>query len=165
MRRVKQGIVVAIIGATLLGLVPLVTIGAPLTDCSPPYNLQIRDMGMIPDPIPHGQPIRAWTVRLQSGYTTECLTVLEVIELLDQDQNGLITGKKVPYRIAGAKVQYRIAPGVWPYTLSPDPNYASFRGDHYCFMVVVVDVQDTLRPISAIKSFCPRLGPGGWSLR
>ena len=164
MRRVKQAVVVAIIGATLLGLVPFMAVGAPPADCSPPYNLQIHDMGMIPDPVPHGQPIRAWTVRLQSGYTTECLSYLEVIELLDQDQNGLITGKKVPYRIAGAKVQYRITPGVGSYTFSPAPSYASLKGEHYCFMVVV-DVQDTLRPISARKSFCPRLGPGGWSLK
>lgn len=164
MRRVKQAVVVAIIGATLLGLVPLRAIGAPLADCLPPYNLQIHDMGIIPDPVPQGQPIRAWTVRLQSGYTTECLTVLEVIELLDQDQNSLITGKRVPYQIAGAKVQYRITPGAGSYTFSPAPNYASLKGEHYCFMVVV-DVQDTLRPISTIKSFCPRLVPGGWSLR
>lgn len=164
MRRVKQAVVVAIFGATLLGALPFMATGAPPGDCVPPYNLRIHDMGMIPDPVPHGQPIRAWTVRLQSGYSTECLTVLEVIELLGQDQNTLITGKKVPYRIAGKKVQYRITPGVGSYTFSPALNYASFKGEHYCFLLVA-DVQNTLRPISAVKSFCPRLGPGGWSLR
>ena len=171
MKQVKWALVATVVGA-ILGTFPLVTIAAPLADCSPPFNLQTYEMGMSPDPVPQGQPIRRWTAKVVSGYATECLAVLEIIELLDQDQNSLMAGKNVPSRIA-AKVQYRITPspvmqnvGPLPisYAFAPDLSYGSFKGEHYCFMVAV-DVQGIPRPISAKRSFCPRLGPGGWSLK
>jgi hypothetical protein len=153
-RRWQKAVFTVIIVAAVEGLVPSGSVGAPPA-CAPPYRLWIADLGMLPDPVPQGRPIQQWKVTLESGYSTNCLSVLEVLE---GDQS------------ASTQVPYQITPGRAHYTLQADRRY-QFRAQDVCFQVAV-NVQNTRTPIAPLdpqKRFCgryrPQPPPGGWSLK
>lgn len=146
---------VAIIGTVWGTTVPFAAIGAPTAPCAPPYRLWITDLGMIPDPVYQGKPIKQWKATLQSGYSADCLSALEVLE---GDQS------------ASTQVPYQITPGRAHYTLQADRRY-QFKAQDVCFQVAV-NTQNTRTPIAPLdpqKRFCARYRaqppPGGWSLK
>ena len=148
MKRAKQGLLLAIIGAMVGNVFPLVAIAVPPLACAPPHRLSVLELGMVPDPVRQGQRIQLWKVTLQSDYNGECRTLLEV---WDRDQ------------LAGTRVEYLITPGVGSYTFAAQPGY-QFQAQDHCFLVRA-NIGNTWTPIDAKKAFCARRGPGGWSLR
>jgi len=154
MVRAKRILAMAIIGAMCESILSFAALGAPPA-CAPPYRLWITDLGMIPDPVYQGRPIQQWKVTLESGYSTDCLSALEVLE---GDQS------------ASTQVPYQITPGRAHYTLQADRRY-QFRAQDVCFQVAV-NVQNTrtlIAPLDPQKRFCaryrPQPPPGGWSLK
>lgn len=148
MKRRKQALVLAMIVAGVGGAMPYQAIGQVPMFCAPPHRLGILGLGMVPDPVRQGQRIQLWTVALQSGYSGECRTLLEV---RDGDQ------------LAGVAVEYLIKPGVGRYTFQAAPGYRFHRQNH-CFLVRA-NIGNTWAPIGAKSAFCARQGPAGWSLR
>lgn len=152
MGRVRREILSLIVGCIWAAAVPISVSGAPPMACLPPHRLSILDLGMIPDPVHRGQPIRAWTVTLRSDYNGECLALLEV---RDRDQ------------VAGRGVQYLLKPGIGRYAFQAAHAYRFEARDH-CFQVLV-NLANTWTPIDAARSFCARFRqvppPPGWSLR
>ena len=154
MRRWQKAVFAVMIVVTVGGIVPFGSSGAPPA-CAPPYRLWIYDLGMIPDPVYQGRPIQQWKVTLESGYSADCLTTLEVLE---GDQS------------ASTQVPYQITPGRAHYTLQADRRY-QLKAQDVCFQVAV-NVQNTrtlIAPLDPQKRFCaryrPQPPPGGWSLK
>ena len=148
MKRAKQGLLLAIIGAMAGGVIPLAATAVPPVPCAPPHRLSVLELGMVPDPVRQGQRIQLWTVTLQSDYNGECRTLLQV---WDRDQ------------LAGTQMEYVIKPGVGRYTFAALPRYR-FQAQDHCFLVRA-NIGTTWTPIDAKKAFCARRGPAGWSLR
>jgi hypothetical protein len=157
MTRWKKAMFVVMIVVTVEGAAPFAASGAPPA-CAPPHRLRILDLGMIPDPVYQvyqGKSIQQWKVTLESGYSADCLTALEVLE---GDQS------------ASTQVPYQITPGRAHYTLQADRRY-QFRAQDVCFQVAV-NVQNTrtlIAPLDPQKRFCaryrPQPPPGSWSLK
>jgi hypothetical protein len=148
MTRAAKALSLAMVGAGILGAIPIAVLAQPPIHCAPPHRLKILELGMVPDPVRQGQRIQLWAVTLQSDYNGECRALLEV---RDQDQ------------IAGAQVEYLIRPGVGRYTFQALPGYF-FQRQNHCFLVRA-NIGNTWTPVDAKKLFCANRGPGGWSLR
>jgi len=148
MKRAAKVLLLAMIGAGVLGTVPSAAVAQAPVFCRPPHRLSIVELGMVPDPVRQGQRLQLWTVALRSDYNGECRTVLEV---RDQDQ------------IAGAQVEYLIRPGVGRYTFQAIPGYL-FQRQNHCFLVRA-NIGNTWTPVDAKRMFCASRTPGGWSLK
>jgi hypothetical protein len=121
-----------------------------VVDCTPPYNMTIVDLDMIPPTVVVGQRIRAWRVTLQSDRNGECTTRLQV-----QDRNQAVG--QVTYQV--------IRPGRATYEVPPTRQYR-FRAEEPCFRVLA-SIGNTFTPIDAQRDFCARTSimSGQWSLR
>jgi hypothetical protein len=138
MGRVKQGVVVTIMGVILGGSVLLAVAGAaPM--CAP-QRLRVVNLATIPELVQAGKPVQFWKVTLKS--LDDCLTVLEVRE---RD------------RVVGRSVPYQITSGEFSYTVTADSNY-QFQGQEHC-LKVLVNVADAWVPVDPLepqKVFCAK---------
>ena len=121
-----------------------------VVECTPPHNMTIVDLDMVPDPVAVGQRVQAWRVTLQSDRNGECNTRLQV-----RDQN----------QMAGQETYQVIRPGRATYEIQATRQYR-FHAQDPCFRVLV-SLGNTFTPIDAQRDFCARtsLGSGQWSLR
>ena len=151
MSRLGQALVVAIVGVTLGGGVPVSEVGA--APVCVPQRLRVVDLATIPELVQADKPVQLWKVTLKS--LEDCLTVLEVRE---RD------------RIVGRSVPYQIKTGEFSYTVTADSNY-QFKVQEHCLKVLmnVADAWAPVDPLEPQKVFCaryrPQPPPGGWSLK
>ena len=119
--------------------------------CGREHRLQVVDLGMSPDPIADGQPVRVWRVRLRADASGECQTTLQIRERRDND-------------LVGRARVYRLRPGINEIDFDPVDRYRFSRNEH-CFEVIA-DIAGTGRRVDAARTFCARQISGRrWSLR
>lgn len=132
---------------------------AGFAPCTAPHRMRVVNLEMSPDPIPEGQSIRSFQVRINSSRDRECQSSIEV---RDQKQRTVAKGT------LGA-----IKPGANSYTV-PALQGQKLEADEYCFKVLV-DIAATPsaspapQPPDVSGTFCARrpAGPvkGGWNLK
>ena len=123
-----------------------------VTSCAPPHQMRIVDLDMYPDPVHEGQPVRKFTVTVQSDRNGECLTAFEIRD----DGND----------VAGRLLQSRLSPGTHQYTIPAVQGYR-FQQKDLCFKVVAMVANTHWVPIDGARKECARFKPiqiNGWTL-
>jgi hypothetical protein len=116
--------------------------------CGGQHRLEIEDLGMVPDPVADGQPIRSWNVTLRVDQGGECDTVLTVREAHPGKER------------VGREAKERLRPGINRLSFPAEAGYR-FQKRETCF-IVTADIFGSQREIDAKKRFC---ATSRWSLR
>ncbi len=161
MKLVKVALAVAFMGAVLIAAAPFdaqaatkapPAPAAPGGPCTLPHQMNFVALGMNPDPVHAGTPIRSWQVTIQSDRNGECNAIIEV---RDADQFAGLTPQA-----------FSIRPGRHAYTVPAQSGYQFQPGDH-CYKIRVEASGGNVE-INSPRPFCARLippVPAGWTLR
>ncbi|OGK99314.1 MAG: hypothetical protein A3E31_08280 [Candidatus Rokubacteria bacterium RIFCSPHIGHO2_12_FULL_73_22] len=121
-------------------------------DCGGLHDLRVMDLGMVPDPVPHNGFVKSWSVRLRADGNGECAT-----------QITILAGVGARNHVAGSRVAFSLRPGLNVIGV-PAPRGYRIRAPDTCFFVWA-DIQNTPTALDALRPFCARRVPGGWTLR